>query len=155
MKTLFSHVGARNEHCILIDESVPLAVIELKGEFEHQEYKEILLSFLQVCKDHQTHRFVFDLRAMERSSGLSRAWLISSFAPMALRTFGKAYAAVLKSKVNLFQRISVDTARMAVETLGANMNVQIFDDLEQALQWLASTAQENAPQANKKQENKE
>jgi hypothetical protein len=124
---------------MFIDESVPCFVGIWNGFIPSKEFRENILKKVELLKEHcpkypKLHSLV-DARTMGVISRNDLQWATDEINPLLLEA-GVKYEAFVISK-DAFGQVAVN--RYVTQTLKqGSFHVQIFDDLEEAKQWLKS-----------------
>lgn len=100
-----------------------------------QEYHQALEKALEMMKEHQVKRWIFDQRNAEVISPQDQKWVTENWTPRVIQAVGKgAKSAVILAK-NIFGELSI---RNLVDTTKENVETRYFQDIESAKEWLKS-----------------
>ena len=123
-----------SQRCILYQgDGYVLSV--LTGRVMHEEYKVYFENMLQIMLETGNKAIMHNILDLERSDSISRAWLVTSFAPRMARLIGTDLRLAVVNSRNSVQKAASGFLLKVGQQLGFSQ-VQFFDSVSEAEGWL-------------------
>ncbi len=136
METLFKNDA---ESCIICkDDEKEMVKISLEGKLDYGEYKGAFEKFLElVCESGYT-KLLYDVKNLTSTDPRARAWYLTKHLPTAFKSIDadKKLKCALVKPSSTFQKFLLDAVVKGSQKRGRDLEVEFFDDLDQAMAWI-------------------
>ncbi len=102
-----------------------------------EEYKNGLTKLLEVVgTKYIFKKLVMSLGNLDSTPILGRAWFATYFAPTFYQKAGKDVTVAIVKPKNRFEAVTVDIILNSLSKLGVNIEFQLFEDEQNAINWI-------------------
>ncbi len=119
---------------IYFEKSINSVIMDWNGYSTTAEFREGTETMLNLLIANKTSKVLADIKDMSIIGTEDQKWLETNFLPRAIR-FGFRACAIIKSD-SYFNNVAIDTISLKADK--ENLQINVFDNIEQAQAWLNS-----------------